>query len=117
MPAAGEAILDNGILTLSHIGIPSPPPRADADPEPTPTPAPTATPEPEQQGSTPTPAPTVSVEAETSTPQDHAALDRHRDPRAGPAPSNPMPILLLLGALVALAALVTPSALARSRPR
>ena len=94
-----------GVLTLSHTCY--------GAEESTPTPEPTATPEPEV---TPTPEPTGSVAVETGRPEITPPSTDTIDAQ-GPSGTNSTPILLFLGALVALAALVTPSARAKSRPR
>jgi outer membrane biosynthesis protein TonB len=85
------------------------------EPEPTPTPEPEVTPTPEPEV-TPTPEPTGSVAVETGTPNVTPPSTDTIEPQ-GPSSTNSTPILLFLGALVALAALVTPSARAKSRPR
>jgi hypothetical protein len=115
-----EDDIDGGVLTLSHICVgeeptptPEPEPTPTPEPEVTPTPEPEQTPEPEV---TPTPEPTGSVAIETGRPQvTPPATDTFE--AEGPSSTNPTPILLFLGALVALAALVTPGARANSRPR
>ena len=96
--AEGQAIFDGGC--------------AIADPEPTPAGDPEPTPEPEV---TPTPAPTGSVEAETGRPEITPPSTDTIEAQ-GPSGTSSTPIMLFLGALVALAALVTPSARAKSRP-
>ena len=111
--AEGQAIYANGCET--------PDPGPTPEPEVTPTPEPTATPEPEvtptpDPEATPTAAPTGTVEVETGRP-DVTPPSTDTIEAQGPSGTNSTPILLFLGALVALAALVTPSARAKSRPR
>jgi hypothetical protein len=85
------------------------------EPDPTPTPEPEVTPEPEPEV-TPTPAPTGSVAAATATPRiTPPATDT--TVTGGRASGNATPVLLLLGAIVASAALLTPGVRVRSRPR
>ena len=86
-----------------------------SEPEPTPTPEPEPTPTPEPEF-TPTPQPTGSVAVETGTPNITPPSTDTIEAQ-GPSTTNSTPILLFLGSLVALAALVTPSARAKSRPR
>ena len=74
------------------------------------------TPEPGQQASTPTPAPTGSVEAATGRPN-ITPPPTDTVTSSEPGTGSALPILLLLGSIVAVAALITPSARVRSRPR
>lgn len=139
--------IEGGVLTLSHICIPAQPtptptvaptptptvaptPTPTAIPTPTPTvaptptPAPTVTPEPEvtptptpAATTTPAPTPTGTVVASTATPR---ITPPPTDVSAAPGQSrdgDPGPILLLLGSIIAAAALATPGARARTRNR
>ena len=120
-----EDDIDGGVLTLSHVCLPAeatPTPAPTSTPEATPTPTPEATPTPNPTSTpeaevTPTPVatPTGTVEAQTGRPRITPPSTDVTAGRQGPSEGNPTPVLLLLGAIVALVALATPSARARTR--